>query len=128
MLISTWSFYYGWLHSVEKPVCKKCIYEKILDEEMDCCPVCNIDLGCLPVEKLRIFFTSNDENSPLKAIDFGLSLCKASRHFWAQTESGIFQAVLKADPSFDEAPWPSLSPDAIDFVKRLLNTRIIVRY
>lgn len=33
--------------------CRKCIYEKLSDEEMDCCPVCNIDLGCLPVEKLR---------------------------------------------------------------------------
>jgi serine/threonine protein kinase len=28
---------------------------------------------------------------------------------------------LKADPSFDEAPWPSLSSEAKDFVKRLLN-------
>jgi E3 ubiquitin-protein ligase DRIP len=36
-----------------KPVCRKCIYEKLSDEEVDCCPVCNIDLGCLPVEKLR---------------------------------------------------------------------------
>lgn len=34
-------------------VCRKCIYEKLSDEEVDCCPVCNIDLGCLPVEKLR---------------------------------------------------------------------------
>ncbi|KAK7258691.1 hypothetical protein RIF29_24273 [Crotalaria pallida] len=33
--------------------CRKCIYEKLSDEEMDCCPVCNIDLGILPVEKLR---------------------------------------------------------------------------
>ncbi|XP_061346506.1 E3 ubiquitin protein ligase DRIP2-like [Gastrolobium bilobum] len=33
--------------------CRKCIYDKLSDEEMDCCPVCNIDLGCLPVEKLR---------------------------------------------------------------------------
>ncbi|GMN67643.1 hypothetical protein TIFTF001_036703 [Ficus carica] len=47
-------------------------------------------------------------------------LC-GSRPFWARTESGIFRAVLKADPGFDEAPWPSLSPDAVDFVKRLLN-------
>lgn len=47
-------------------------------------------------------------------------LC-GSRPFWARTESGIFRAVLKAEPSFDEAPWPSLSPDAVDFVKRLLN-------
>lgn len=47
-------------------------------------------------------------------------LC-GSRPFWARTESGIFRAVLKADPSFDEAPWPSLSSEGKDFVKRLLN-------
>ncbi|MED6137076.1 CDPK- kinase 5 [Stylosanthes scabra] len=47
-------------------------------------------------------------------------LC-GSRPFWARTESGIFRAVLKADPSFDEPPWPSLSAEAKDFVKRLLN-------
>lgn len=47
-------------------------------------------------------------------------LC-GSRPFWARTESGIFRAVLKADPSFHEGPWPSLSPEAKDFVKRLLN-------
>lgn len=112
----------------------------------------------------NFLFSSEDENSTLKAIDFGLSdyvkpderlndivgsayyvapevlhrsygteadmwsigviayilLC-GSRPFWARTESGIFRAVLKADPSFDEAPWPSLSTDAKDFVKRLLN-------
>ncbi|XP_077213238.1 CDPK-related kinase 5-like [Tasmannia lanceolata] len=111
----------------------------------------------------NFLFTSKDENSQLKAIDFGLSdfvkpderlndivgsayyvapevlhrsysteadvwsigviayilLC-GSRPFWARTESGIFRAVLKADPSFDEPPWPSLSPEAKDFVKRLL--------
>ncbi|CAI8615566.1 unnamed protein product [Vicia faba] len=33
--------------------CRKCIYDKLSDEEVDCCPVCNIDLGILPVEKLR---------------------------------------------------------------------------
>ncbi|KAL9327439.1 hypothetical protein ACSQ67_008084 [Phaseolus vulgaris] len=47
-------------------------------------------------------------------------LC-GSRPFWARTESGIFRAVLKADPGFDETPWPSLSSEAKDFVKRLLN-------
>ncbi|KAI3665719.1 hypothetical protein L6452_44349 [Arctium lappa] len=112
----------------------------------------------------NFLFTSKDENSQLKAIDFGLSdfvkpderlndivgsayyvapevlhrsysteadvwsigviayilLC-GSRPFWARTESGIFRAVLKAHPSFDEVPWPTLSSDAKDFVKRLLN-------
>ncbi|CAL9079509.1 unnamed protein product [Musa textilis] len=112
----------------------------------------------------NFLFTSKDENSQLKAIDFGLSdfvkpderlndivgsayyvapevlhrsysteadvwsigviayilLC-GSRPFWARTESGIFRAVLKADPSFTEPPWPSISPEAKDFVKRLLS-------
>lgn len=112
----------------------------------------------------NFLYSSNDENSQLKAIDFGLSdfvrpderlndivgsayyvapevlhrsysteadvwsigviayilLC-GSRPFWARTESGIFRAVLKAEPSFNEAPWPSLSLEARDFVKRLLN-------
>lgn len=112
----------------------------------------------------NFLFTSKEDNSQLKAIDFGLSdyvrpderlndivgsayyvapevlhrsysteadiwsvgvivyilLC-GSRPFWARTESGIFRAVLKADPSFDEPPWPSLSSEARDFVKRLLN-------
>ncbi|KAL8200593.1 hypothetical protein R6Q57_011932 [Mikania cordata] len=112
----------------------------------------------------NFLFTSKEENSQLKAIDFGLSdfvkpderlndivgsayyvapevlhrsysteadvwsigviayilLC-GSRPFWARTESGIFRAVLKAHPSFDEVPWPTLSSEAKDFVKRLLN-------
>ncbi|XWS64713.1 hypothetical protein CRYUN_Cryun05aG0027100 [Craigia yunnanensis] len=33
--------------------CRKCLYEKLSDEGMDCCPVCDIELGCLPVDKLR---------------------------------------------------------------------------
>ncbi|KAH0882002.1 hypothetical protein HID58_058098 [Brassica napus] len=113
---------------------------------------------------VNFLFSTKDETSPLKAIDFGLSdyvkpderlndivgsayyvapevlhrtygteadmwsigviayilLC-GSRPFWARTESGIFRAVLKAEPNFEEAPWPSLSPDAVDFVKKLLN-------
>ncbi|CAN8269037.1 unnamed protein product [Cochlearia groenlandica] len=111
----------------------------------------------------NFLYTSKEENSQLKVIDFGLSdfvrpderlndivgsayyvapevlhrsytteadvwsigviayilLC-GSRPFWARTESGIFRAVLKADPSFDEAPWSCLSLEAKDFVKRLL--------
>ncbi|KAM1125641.1 hypothetical protein ACFX1Q_040929 [Malus domestica] len=47
-------------------------------------------------------------------------LC-GSRPFWARTESGIFRAVLRADPSFDDLPWPTMSLEAKDFVRRLLN-------
>ncbi|CAJ1902419.1 unnamed protein product [Sphenostylis stenocarpa] len=31
----------------------KCIYDKITDEELETCPICNIDLGGAPLEKLR---------------------------------------------------------------------------
>ncbi|KAL0430306.1 UNVERIFIED_CONTAM: CDPK-related protein kinase [Sesamum radiatum] len=112
----------------------------------------------------NFLFTSKEENSTLKAIDFGLSdfvkpderlndivgsayyvapevlhraysteadvwsigviayilLC-GSRPFWARTESGIFRAVAKAEPTYEEPPWPTLSSEAKDFVKRLLN-------
>ncbi|CAK7324259.1 unnamed protein product [Dovyalis caffra] len=47
-------------------------------------------------------------------------LC-GSRPFWARTESGIFRSVLRADPNFNDSPWPTVSPEAKDFVKRLLN-------
>lgn len=47
-------------------------------------------------------------------------LC-GSRPFWARTESGIFRSVLRADPNFDDSPWPEVSPEGKDFVKRLLN-------
>ncbi|CAL5357425.1 unnamed protein product [Camellia sinensis] len=33
--------------------CRKCIYKKISDEELECCPICNVDLGSVPLEKLR---------------------------------------------------------------------------
>lgn len=112
----------------------------------------------------NFLFTSKDENSQLKAIDFGLSefvkpdkklqdivgsayyvspevlhrsygtaadvwnvgvityilLC-GGRPFWAQTDSGIFREVLESNPSFDEAPWLSLSQESKDFVTCLLH-------
>ncbi|KAI4318620.1 hypothetical protein MLD38_032299 [Melastoma candidum] len=112
----------------------------------------------------NFLYALKDTNSPLKAIDFGLSdfvrpdeklndivgsayyvapevlhrcygteadvwsvgviayilLC-GSRPFWARTESGIFRSILKVEPNFDEPPWPSISSEAKDFVRRLLN-------
>ncbi|GAV73243.1 Pkinase domain-containing protein [Cephalotus follicularis] len=112
----------------------------------------------------NFLFTTQDEDAPMKIIDFGLSdfirpdqrlndivgsayyvapevlhrsysveadtwsvgvityilLC-GSRPFWARTESGIFRSVLRADPNFDDSPWPAVSPEAKDFVKGFLN-------
>ncbi|KAM7463629.1 hypothetical protein LguiA_031750 [Lonicera macranthoides] len=47
-------------------------------------------------------------------------LC-GSRPFWSRTESGIFRSVLRGDPNFNDPPWPTVSAEAKDFVKRLLN-------
>ncbi|CAN8295258.1 unnamed protein product [Cochlearia groenlandica] len=33
--------------------CRICIYEKITEDEIESCPVCNIDLGVTPLDKLR---------------------------------------------------------------------------
>ncbi|KAB1218070.1 E3 ubiquitin protein ligase DRIP2 [Morella rubra] len=34
--------------------CRKCITEKITDEHLKRCPVCKAELGCAPLEKLRV--------------------------------------------------------------------------
>ncbi|XP_012569832.3 E3 ubiquitin protein ligase DRIP2-like [Cicer arietinum] len=34
-------------------VCRECIEKKLTDEKLNHCPVCNVDLGCSPLDKLR---------------------------------------------------------------------------
>ncbi|XP_074578243.1 E3 ubiquitin protein ligase DRIP2-like isoform X1 [Curcuma longa] len=45
--------------------CRKCIYEKLTSEEIDCCPICNIELGCVPIEKLRADHNLQDLRSKI---------------------------------------------------------------
>ncbi|XP_015876496.1 E3 ubiquitin protein ligase DRIP2 isoform X2 [Ziziphus jujuba] len=45
--------------------CRKCIYEKINEEELENCPVCNIELGCAPLEKLRADHSLQDLRAKL---------------------------------------------------------------
>eukprot|EP00245_Coleochaete_scutata_P006721 TRINITY_DN213_c0_g1_i1.p1 TRINITY_DN213_c0_g1~~TRINITY_DN213_c0_g1_i1.p1 ORF type:complete len:527 (+),score=136.52 TRINITY_DN213_c0_g1_i1:186-1766(+) len=42
------------------------------------------------------------------------------RPFWDKTEQGIFNEVLKKKPDFKEKPWPNISTQAKDFVRKLL--------
>ncbi|XP_038706911.1 calcium-dependent protein kinase 34-like [Tripterygium wilfordii] len=108
---------------------------------------------------------SKDENSPLKATDFGLSvfykpgdvfkdivgsayyiapevlkrkygpeadiwsigvmlyiLLSGVPPFWAESEHGIFNAILRGHVDFTGDPWPSISPQAKDLVKKMLNS------
>ncbi|KAK6129384.1 hypothetical protein DH2020_036900 [Rehmannia glutinosa] len=83
-----------------------------------------------------LFATKKDEDAPMKVIDFGLSDfirpdqrlndIVGSAYYVApevlhRSYSRIFRSVLRADPNFYDAPWPSVSAEAKDFVKRLLN-------
>ncbi|RXI03138.1 hypothetical protein DVH24_003790 [Malus domestica] len=108
---------------------------------------------------------NKDENSPLKATDFGLSvfykqgevfkdivgsayyiapevlkrrygpevdiwsvgvmlyiLLSGVPPFWAESEHGIFNAILRGHLDFSSDPWPSISTQAKDLVRRMLNS------
>lgn len=40
--------------------------------------------------------------------------------FWAETEKGIFDAILEGDIDFESKPWPSISLSAKDLVRKML--------
>ncbi|KAJ3670451.1 hypothetical protein LUZ60_010775 [Juncus effusus] len=40
--------------------------------------------------------------------------------FWAETEKGIFDAILRGKIDFESDPWPSISDNAKDLVKKML--------
>ncbi|WOK91855.1 calcium-dependent protein kinase 19 [Canna indica] len=40
--------------------------------------------------------------------------------FWAETERGIFDAILKGEIDFESAPWPTISSSAKDLVMKML--------
>ncbi|GAB2212179.1 hypothetical protein Droror1_Dr00025529 [Drosera rotundifolia] len=112
----------------------------------------------------NFLFANKKENSPLKAIDFGLSvffkpgeqfteivgspyymapevlkrnygpevdvwsagvilyilLCGVPP-FWAETEQGVAQAIIRSVIDFKRDPWPKVSDNAKDLVKRMLD-------
>lgn len=40
--------------------------------------------------------------------------------FWAETEKGIFDAILQGEIDFESPPWPSISNNAKDLVRKML--------
>ncbi|KAJ4760728.1 Calcium-dependent protein kinase [Rhynchospora pubera] len=40
--------------------------------------------------------------------------------FWAETEKGIFDAILEGEIDFESPPWPSISSSAKDLVRKML--------
>ncbi|XP_010533815.1 PREDICTED: calcium-dependent protein kinase 19 [Tarenaya hassleriana] len=41
--------------------------------------------------------------------------------FWAETDKGIFEEILRGEIDFESEPWPSISESAKDLVKNMLN-------
>ncbi|CAI8606628.1 unnamed protein product [Vicia faba] len=41
--------------------------------------------------------------------------------FWAETEKGIFQAILEGKLDLESAPWPSISASAKDLIRKMLS-------
>ncbi|KAG0592895.1 hypothetical protein KC19_1G288500 [Ceratodon purpureus] len=44
--------------------------------------------------------------------------------FWAETEKGIFDAVMRGHIDFKNDPWPKISNGAKDLVKKMLNPNV----
>ncbi|KAK1404630.1 Calcium-dependent protein kinase 20 [Heracleum sosnowskyi] len=111
----------------------------------------------------NFLFANEEEEAPLKSIDFGLSvffkpgetftdvvgspyyvapevlrklygqqcdvwsagvifyiLLSGVPPFWDETEQGIFEQVLRGDLDFASEPWPSISDNAKDLVRKML--------
>uniref|UniRef100_A0A804K260 non-specific serine/threonine protein kinase n=1 Tax=Musa acuminata subsp. malaccensis TaxID=214687 RepID=A0A804K260_MUSAM len=63
----------------------------------------------------NFLFANKKENSPLKAIDFGLSI-----FFKPETEQGVAQAILRGIIDFKREPWPCISEGAKKLVRQML--------
>ncbi|XP_076881579.1 calcium-dependent protein kinase 2-like [Bidens hawaiensis] len=48
--------------------------------------------------------------------------------FWAETEKGIFDAILEGEIDFESDPWPSISRSAKDLVRKMLTQDPKKRY
>ncbi|KAF7141892.1 hypothetical protein RHSIM_Rhsim06G0014500 [Rhododendron simsii] len=111
----------------------------------------------------NLLLVSREEDAPLKATDFGLSvfieegkvykdivgsayyvapellkrnygkeidvwsagvilyiLLSGVPPFWAETEKGIIDAILKGHIDFESSPWPSISTGAKDIIRKML--------
>lgn len=86
--ISDYHYLYAWLNLVFTTVCRKCIDKKLIDEKLHHCPVCNADLGCSPLDKLRYSPSTSFifQQSYLQFISFLFSLLSLKQHRYFKTK------------------------------------------
>lgn len=41
---------------------------------------------------------------------------------WTESETGIFNAILRGHIDFSSDPWPSILPGAKDLIRKMLNS------
>ncbi|CAL5208184.1 unnamed protein product [Lathyrus oleraceus] len=67
--------------------CRECIERKIVDENLNHCPICNVDLGCSPLDKLR---TDNNKKTMISKV-----LISTKEYFETDENVGSTQVVTK---------------------------------
>ncbi|CAL1383173.1 unnamed protein product [Linum trigynum] len=71
--------------------CRKCIYKRISDDGLESCPICNIDLGCVALEKLRADHNMQDVRS--KIFPFKRRKVEAPDHITPEVTSEVSPLV-----------------------------------
>lgn len=104
--------------------CRDCIYQQLGDGENDCCPICNVNLGCSPLEKLRADHQLDDVRAKIfpvksrkrKVIDNNVD-CDAPAPIKRKERSlsslGIGTAPTSANPGFVSRRTKSVSRRAV---------------
>ncbi|KAL2535730.1 E3 ubiquitin protein ligase DRIP2-like [Forsythia ovata] len=106
--------------------CRKCIYKKLSDEEMECCPICNIDLGCIPLEKLRPDHKLQDVRAKIypskRKVKTPEVVTPVPLPAKRKESFTIEKAVDKEEDSVEDHPDSSKSPETLN--KFSQNTRL----
>ncbi|KAM7272385.1 hypothetical protein ACFE04_027048 [Oxalis oulophora] len=95
----------------------KCIYDKITEEEIEPCPICDIDLGCAPLDKLsltnvviHVLCAIGECLVAINAIEQSCG-CRHTDSFLNGTSSVYLeelQRAWKADPTSVDESWDNV--------------------
>ncbi|KAL0716689.1 hypothetical protein Bca4012_066011 [Brassica carinata] len=49
-----------------------------------------------------------------------VTYCSVVSFFWAETEQGVAQAIIRSQLNFRRDPWPKVSEDPKDLIRKML--------